>query len=228
MGEDPPSCFLLIFFLIHFHLVPHISPCTSCSSGSSVPLTNHLLLFSCKPRISSPSTKGEKMKEMVGGCCVCSDESGSLENPLVYCDGDGCNVAVHQACYGIITVPQGPWFCKRCESQERAARVVSVTNDGNKGFTHSFLPSKFPWNMSLPGNILYALGIFYTPWEYFTLPGNIVALRTVPIETWSPQADRHWKLGTCSVCPIHSRGAIWQCDDYGANHDSVYSWGSFP
>ena len=36
------------------------------------------------------------MKEMVGGCCVCSDESGWDENPLVYCDGDGCNVAVHQ------------------------------------------------------------------------------------------------------------------------------------
>ena len=37
-----------------------------------------------------------KMKEMVGGCCVCSDERGWAENPLVYCDGHGCNVAVHQ------------------------------------------------------------------------------------------------------------------------------------
>ena len=36
------------------------------------------------------------MKEMVGGCCVCSDERGWDENPLVYCDGNGCNVAVHQ------------------------------------------------------------------------------------------------------------------------------------
>ncbi|KAL4222910.1 Protein AF-17 [Mactra antiquata] len=63
------------------------------------------------------------MKEMVGGCCVCSDERGWAENPLVYCDGHGCNVAVHQACYGIIQVPTGPWFCRKCESQERAARV---------------------------------------------------------------------------------------------------------
>ncbi|XP_062893688.1 protein AF-10-like isoform X2 [Mobula hypostoma] len=63
------------------------------------------------------------MKEMVGGCCVCSDERGWDENPLVYCDGHGCNVAVHQACYGIIQVPTGPWFCRKCESQERAARV---------------------------------------------------------------------------------------------------------
>ena len=35
-------------------------------------------------------------REMVGGCCVCSDERGWDENPLVYCDGAGCNVAVHQ------------------------------------------------------------------------------------------------------------------------------------
>nr|XP_022310408.1 protein AF-10-like [Crassostrea virginica] len=63
------------------------------------------------------------MKEMLGGCCVCSDERGWAENPLVYCDGQGCNVAVHQACYGIVHVPKGPWFCRKCESQERAARV---------------------------------------------------------------------------------------------------------
>lgn len=36
------------------------------------------------------------MKEMIGGCCVCSDERGWAENPLVYCDGHGCSVAVHQ------------------------------------------------------------------------------------------------------------------------------------
>ena len=69
------------------------------------------------------------MKEMVGGCCVCSDETGTPENPLVYCDGEGCTVAVHQACYGIVSVPAGSWYCKRCESQERAARVVSPLLD---------------------------------------------------------------------------------------------------
>lgn len=65
----------------------------------------------------------KKVKEMIGGCCVCSDERGWSENPLVYCDGAGCSVAVHQACYGIVLVPTGPWFCKKCESQERVARV---------------------------------------------------------------------------------------------------------
>lgn len=63
-------------------------------------------------------------RAMLGGCCVCSDERGWNENPLVYCDGNQCNVAVHQACYGIVQVPTGPWFCRKCESQERQARVV--------------------------------------------------------------------------------------------------------
>lgn len=39
------------------------------------------------------------MKEMLGGCCVCSDERGWTENPLVYCDGQGCTVAVHQGSF---------------------------------------------------------------------------------------------------------------------------------
>ena len=40
--------------------------------------------------------RNPRNREMVGGCCVCSDERGWDENPLVYCDGQGCNVAVHQ------------------------------------------------------------------------------------------------------------------------------------
>jgi len=63
------------------------------------------------------------VREMIGGCCVCLDERGWNENPLVYCDGSGCKVAVHQACYGIVKVPSGPWFCCKCRSQERVARV---------------------------------------------------------------------------------------------------------
>ena len=53
----------------------------------------HVFIFD--PKISRVFTS-INMKEMVGGCCVCSDERGWAENPLVYCDGHCCNVAVHQ------------------------------------------------------------------------------------------------------------------------------------
>lgn len=45
------------------------------------------------------------VKAMVGGCCVCSDERGWDENPLVYCDGHGCSVAVHQGKFQSIYEP---------------------------------------------------------------------------------------------------------------------------
>lgn len=35
------------------------------------------------------------------------------EDKIVYCDG--CDVKVHQSCYGIETIPKGKWFCHRCQ-----------------------------------------------------------------------------------------------------------------
>ena len=31
---------------------------------------------------------------------------------MVFCDR--CNICVHQACYGILSIPPGPWLCKPC------------------------------------------------------------------------------------------------------------------
>ena len=38
---------------------------------------------------------GSDSEELVGGCCVCSDDQGFANNALVYCDGKGCTVACH-------------------------------------------------------------------------------------------------------------------------------------
>uniref|UniRef100_A0A8D1GKF9 MLLT10 histone lysine methyltransferase DOT1L cofactor n=1 Tax=Sus scrofa TaxID=9823 RepID=A0A8D1GKF9_PIG len=96
--------------------------------------------------VSLEDEVSHSMKEMIGGCCVCSDERGWAENPLVYCDGHGCSVAVHQACYGIVQVPTGPWFCRKCESQERAARVVGLMSFVPCIFQRSSLPMFLQWN----------------------------------------------------------------------------------
>ena len=98
--------------------------------------------------VSLEDEVSHSMKEMIGGCCVCSDERGWAENPLVYCDGHGCSVAVHQACYGIVQVPTGPWFCRKCESQERAARVVGLMWFVPSIFQRYNLPMFLQWSQS--------------------------------------------------------------------------------
>lgn len=67
-------------------------------------------MVSSEPLLLPVSLEGElsnSMKEMIGGCCVCSDERGWTENPLVYCDGHGCSVAVHQGEWVSARPPSG-------------------------------------------------------------------------------------------------------------------------
>lgn len=69
----------------------------SVKSLSSSISGHEVLTTAAHPPLNSLKKMPRKnTREMVGGCCVCSDERGWDENPLVYCDGQGCNVAVHQ------------------------------------------------------------------------------------------------------------------------------------
>ncbi|XP_041421457.1 uncharacterized protein LOC494767 isoform X3 [Xenopus laevis] len=144
------------------------------------------------------------MKEMIGGCCVCSDERGWAENPLVYCDGHGCNVAVHQACYGIVQVPTGPWFCRKCESQERAARVrceLCPHKDGALKRTDN-------------GGWAHVVCALYIPEVQFANVSTMepIVLQSVPHERYNK---------TCYICDEQGReskaatGACMTCNKHG-------------
>ncbi|XP_074025326.1 coiled coil domain containing protein Alhambra isoform X3 [Leptinotarsa decemlineata] len=145
-----------------------------------------------------------KVKEMVGRCCVCSDERGWFENPLVYCDGQSCTVAVHQACYGIVSVPVGPWYCRKCESQERSVKVKcelcpsrygALKRTDNSGWAH----------------VVCAL---YIPEVRF---GNVTTME--PIQLQLIPAERFNKV--CYICDEKKRpssstvGACMQCNKAG-------------
>ncbi|XP_029006674.1 protein AF-17 isoform X2 [Betta splendens] len=144
------------------------------------------------------------MREMVGGCCVCSDERGWAENPLVYCDGHGCSVAVHQACYGIVQVPTGPWFCRKCESQERAARVrceLCPHKDGALKRTDS-------------GGWAHVVCALYIPEVQFA---NVITMEPIILQ-YVPN-ERYIK--PCYICEEHGReskaacGACMTCNRQG-------------
>ncbi|RWS26861.1 protein AF-10-like protein [Leptotrombidium deliense] len=141
---------------------------------------------------------------MVGGCCVCSDERGWTENPLVYCDGTYCNVAVHQACYGIVSVPTGPWFCRKCESQERQARVrceLCPSKDGALKRTDT-------------GGWAHVVCSLYIPEVRF---GNVSTMEPIILQLVPP--DRFHK--PCYICEEAGKeskasiGACMQCNKSG-------------
>ncbi|XP_067663945.1 protein Jade-1-like [Haliotis asinina] len=45
-------------------------------------------------------------------CEVCRSPDSEETNEMVFCDG--CDICVHQACYGIQNIPEGRWLCRTC------------------------------------------------------------------------------------------------------------------
>jgi len=46
--------------------------------------------------------------------CMCCFDGTSVEgNRILFCDG--CNATLHQVCYGVHTIPEGDFYCDRCQ-----------------------------------------------------------------------------------------------------------------
>lgn len=126
-------------------------------------------------------------------CAVCDDSDCDNSNAIVFCDG--CNIAVHQECYGIAFIPEGQWLCRKCMINQ------------HKQFTCCFCPSKTgafkQLDNSLWSHVVCALWINEL---YFANP-----IYMEPIEGIDIIPKSRWKL-TCYICK-QKVGACIQCSN---------------
>ena len=65
----------------------------------------------------------------------CVQPDSEEGNEMVFCDS--CNICVHQACYGITTIPSGSWLCRTCALSLRPECVLCPNKGGAMKCTRS-------------------------------------------------------------------------------------------
>jgi origin recognition complex subunit 4 len=74
---------------------------------------------SLEPEIEdAPAENVESDESEEEACAICSGLDSKAKNPIILCDGEDCDYAVHIKCCQLSAVPPGKWFCEECKSKD--------------------------------------------------------------------------------------------------------------
>lgn len=148
-----------------------------------------------RPRSSSaaavngePAAPGE---EQDSKCAICDDGDCENTNAIVFCDG--CDLAVHQECYGVPFIPEGQWLCRKCQLIGRGTPTCIFCPNTDGAFKQT--------NASRWSHLICAIWIPEVSLGNTTFMEPVMDVEKVP--------KPRWKL-TCYICR-QKMGACIQC-----------------
>lgn len=117
-------------------------------------------------------------------CNICGEKETANDNFLVFCDG--CDIAVHQACYGIPYIPEDSWLCRTCllaPSRKIACALCPRTGGAYKQTTS--------------GEWCHVICAMFVPEAKFE---NAVLLEPIDGIEAARRERRRWRGEGCALC----------------------------
>ncbi|KAI7490957.1 hypothetical protein KC351_g281 [Hortaea werneckii] len=124
-------------------------------------------------------------------CSICDDGDCENANAIIFCDG--CDLAVHQECYGVPFIPEGQWFCRKCKEIGRGTPTCIFCPNVDGAFKQT---NTLRWS-----HLLCAIWIPEVTVANMTFMEPITDVEKVP--------KSRWKLN-CYICN-QKMGACIQC-----------------
>ncbi|TQS37511.1 hypothetical protein Golomagni_02011 [Golovinomyces magnicellulatus] len=147
-----------------------------------------------RPRSSSAAAvngEAQSGEEQDSKCAICDDGDCENTNAIVFCDG--CDLAVHQECYGVPFIPEGQWLCRKCQLIGRGVPTCIFCPNTDGAFKQT--------NASKWAHLLCAMWIPEVSLGNHTFMEPIMEVEKVP--------KTRWKL-SCYLCN-QRMGACIQC-----------------